>query len=213
MRIYLDLDCLTKLVAFGLFDDAMQLFEANAEDIYVIDTFRFKCESLQKRAVKKNEQEKANAYASAIELLKSFSTVEMTEEEITLAANLKRTGIDDGEAALLTRLATDGTPARFLATGDIRFMTALGNAMDLPGIFRNCKGRIISLNRLLVHFTRQMDFPSLLSRMTTPLSQSMDTVVRMAFTPDTTPDRTLEYLENFAPPVNSYCFTGKLPDE
>lgn len=207
MRIYLDLDCLTKLVAFGLFDDAMRILEA--DEIHIIDTFRFKCESMRKKAEKKKEMEKADAYTKSLNLIKHFHIIKASSEELPLLAELKRTNIDDGEALLLVKLAMDDKPARLLATGDNRFITALGEATGLPDIIiDNCKGRIISLNHLLARFVNQMDFSALLAQMTAPLAQSMDGIVRMAFTHGSTKERTLEYLKNFTP-QNDYC----IPDE
>ena len=55
MHVYLDLDCLTKLVAFGLFDEAMKMLEA--DNIRIIDTFRYKCDNMRKKAEKKKEVE------------------------------------------------------------------------------------------------------------------------------------------------------------
>ncbi len=202
MRVYLDLDCLTKLVAFGLFDEAMELIDA--DDIWIANTFAFTCDILQKKAEKKKEDEKAKAYADARKRMKAFEVIEVTQEERELIAQLSRTGIDAGEAILLTRLATDSKPSRLLATGDKGFITALGDATGLPPVFDNCKGRIVSLDFLMARFVENMEFSVLVRRMTTPLSQSMDKLMKMAFTADTTPERTLEYLRNFAPPSNDF---------
>ncbi len=206
MRIYLDLDCLTKLVAFGLFDDAMRMLEA--EEIHIIDSFRFKCESMRKKAEKKKEMEKADAYTKSLNLMEAFHVIKASSEELPLIAELKRTNIDDGEALLLVKLAMDDKPARLLATGDNRFISALGEASGLPDIINNCKGRIISLNHLLARFVRQMDFSTLLDQMMAPLAQSMDGTVRMAFTRGSTQERTLEYLNAYMP-KNHYL----VPDE
>ena len=206
MRIYLDLDCLTKLVAFGLFDDAMRMLEA--DEIHIIDTFRFKCESMRKKAEKKKEMEKADAYTKSLNLMEAFHVIKASSDELPLIAELKRTNIDDGEALLLAKLAMDNEPSRLLATGDNRFILALGEADGLPDIIGNCKGRIISLNHLLARFVKQMDFSTLLDQMMAPLAQSMDGTVRMAFTRGSTRQRTLEYLNAYMP-KNDYC----IPDE
>ncbi|MBO7092789.1 MAG: hypothetical protein J6W23_13470 [Victivallales bacterium] len=197
MHVYLDLDCLTKLVAFGLFDEAMKMLEA--DNIRIIDTFRYKCDNMRKKAEKKKEVEKADSYAISLKLMETFSVIEATPEEMPLVAELKRTNIDDGEAMLLAKLAMDDDPARLLATGDNRFISALGEADGLPDIIGNCKGRIISLNHLLACLVRRMDFATLLAQMTAPLAQSMDGTVRMAFKHGSTKERTLEYLKNFTP--------------
>ena len=202
MRIYLDLDCLTKLVAFDLFDEAMDML--GAAEVHIVDTFRFKCESMRKKAEKKNDAEKAKAYAKTLDMMEAFHVIGATPEDIPLLTELKRTNIDDGEAMLLAKLAVDGEPARLLATGDNRFIKALEEAIGLPNVINNCKGKIVSLNYLLACLVRQMDYPSLLRKMTTPLAQSMDGIVRMAFTSDGTQDRTLDYLKNFMP-KNDYC--------
>lgn len=202
MRIYLDLDCLTKLVAFGLFDEAMEML--GADDIWIANTFPFTCDNLQKKSEKKKEDEKAKAYADARKRMEAFEVIEETQEERELMAQLSRTGIDAGEAILLTRLATDSKPSRLLATGDKRFINTLGDATDLPPVFENCKGRIVSLDFLIARFVDSMEFAELVRLMTTPLSQSMDKVMKMAFTADTTPERTLEYLRNYAPPANDF---------
>ena len=206
MHVYLDLDCLTKLVAFGLFDEAMKMLEA--DNIRIIDTFRYKCDNMRKKAEKKKEVEKADSYAISLKLMETFSVIEATPEEMPLVAELKRTNIDDGEAMLLAKLAMDDDPARLLATGDNRFISALGEADGLPDIIGNCKGRIISLNHLLACLVRRMDFATLLAQMTAPLAQSMDGIVRMAFTQGSTRERTLEYLNAYMP-KNDYC----IPDE
>ena len=206
MHVYLDLDCLTKLVAFGLFDEAMKMLEA--DNIRIIDTFRYKCDNMRKKAEKKKEVEKADSYAISLKLMETFSVIEATPEEMPLVAELKRTNIDDGEAMLLAKLAMDDEPARLLATGDNRFISALGEADGLPDIIGNCKGRIISLNHLLACLVRRMDFATLLAQMTAPLAQSMDGIVRIAFTQGSTRERTLEYLKGFMP-RNDYC----VPDE
>lgn len=206
MHVYLDLDCLTKLVAFGLFDEAMKMLEA--DDIRIIDTFRYKCDNMRKKAEKKKEVEKADSYAISLKLMETFSVIEATPKEMPLVAELKRTNIDDGEAMLLVKLAMDDEPARLLATGDNRFISALGEANGLPDIIGNCKGRIISLNHLLACLVRRMDYATLLAQMTAPLAQSMDGTVRMAFTRGSSQERTLEYLKAFTP-QNDYC----VPDE
>jgi hypothetical protein len=210
MRIYLDLDCLTKLVAFGLFEEAMEML--GTDDVHVIDTFRFKCERMRQKAVKKNELEKADTYGKSMELLASFHVVEATPEEMELVEQLKRTSIDDGEALLLIKLSMDGEPSRLLATGDSRFIAALGNATGLPPVFENCKGRILSLNRLLARLIAHMGYKAVFDRMTTPLSQSMDGVVRMAFRPDSTEKSTMDYLYGFSP-GNEYSAPGDPPNE
>ena len=206
MRIYLDLDCLTKLVAFDLFDEAKNMLRA--DEIHIVDTFRFKCESMRKKAEKKNVTEKANAYAKSLKVMEKFRVIEATPADMPLIAELKRTNIDDGEALLLAKLSIDKEPARLLATGDNRFISALGEANELPKVIENCKGKIISLNYLLACFVRRMDYQALLRQMTTPLAQCMDGIVRMAFTRDSTQERTLEYLNGFMP-KNDYC----VPDD
>ena len=183
MRLYLDLDCLEKLVACSLLDDVLHLFDTSAKDVFIVESFKYSWQSKADRFRKNDRTELADSYQRAADLMESFSIVSLDIEALTLAAKLNDIEkIDAGEQTLAAAAATSPVPC-LLLTGDSNFVRALVQAYQKQGKalrpFKKIK--ILHLYQILLWLCAKLPYEELHKRTTTKQASDCDLVIARSF--------------------------------
>ncbi|MGC1527378.1 MAG: hypothetical protein WA783_15130 [Phormidesmis sp.] len=143
----IDNDIIKKLATFELFDETINLFEADSTDVRVLATAKYKfqgdLDKLKKGRFRQPGAKLVN-YERTIELAKTLPQIAQAEVDSDLFEQLSMfEGIDAGEAVLTTYLAQvlqkDKTGEAFILTGDKRYLKALARVAlpELQVLFAN----------------------------------------------------------------------------
>jgi hypothetical protein len=147
---FLDNDIIRKLIAFGLFEEAIAILQITKADLQVLPTAKFVLD----RERKKQKLHTPEVWTEIMMLVESCSTISKTtedfvktvaEEESQLAPF--KDSIHEGEAALI--FATRGTIDFLLLSGDKKFMKALALISNTTIYNRLC-GRVICLEQFVL---------------------------------------------------------------
>lgn len=142
---FLDNDIIRKLIAFGLFEEAIAILQITKADLRVLPTAKFFFRSKQKKPV----QHTAKVWAEAVALVESCPTIPETISNLAEATQLEqfKDVIHEGEATLI--LATRGEIDFLLLSGDKNFMKALFSIPD-PTIYNRLCGRVVCLEQFVL---------------------------------------------------------------
>jgi hypothetical protein len=142
---FLDTDITRKLIAFGLFDEAIALLEITKADLRTLPTAKFVLD----RQRKKQKLHTPKVWTEIMALVESCATISKITEDFAEEKQLEelKEVIHEGEAALI--LATKGEINFFLLSGDKKFMKALALIPDKTIYNRLC-GKVICLEQFVL---------------------------------------------------------------
>ncbi|KPQ33167.1 MAG: Uncharacterized protein family (UPF0179) [Phormidesmis priestleyi Ana] len=161
----IDNDIIKKLATFELFDETINLFEADRTEIRVLATAKYKFRGdlaqLNKGKCRRLEAKLIN-YKRTIELAETLPQISQAEVNSDLFGQLSGCeGIDAGEAILTTYVAQvlqkDETGEAFILTGDKRYLRALAQA-ELPELQALFANRFWCLEQLILRDIREYGF-------------------------------------------------------
>lgn len=141
---FLDNDIIRKLIAFGLFDEAIALLQITKADLRTLTTAKF----YFRREQKKQKLHTPEVWTEVMALVESCATISETNDsaEAKQLDQFKEV-IHEGEVALI--LATRGEIDFLLLSGDKKFMKALALIPDQTIYNRLC-GRVICLEQFVL---------------------------------------------------------------
>ena len=142
---FLDNDVLAKLVACGLYDEAIEILNLNESDLRVLSSAQYYFMRSKKAKAKYPE----SIRSKVVEIAKSCQIINpSTTEALNEVEKLQQyEGIDNGEALLIA--ATREEEYFWLITGDKRFLRTLASSSDLHSIVSRLQGRVICLEQLI----------------------------------------------------------------
>lgn len=142
---FLDNDIIRKLIAFGLFEEAIALLQITKADLRVLSTTEF----VFRRKQKKQKLHTPEVWTEIMALVESCATISETNYDLAEVDQLEqfKDDIHEGEATLI--LATRGEIDFLLLSGDKKFMKALAKIPDKTIYNRLC-GRVICLEQFVL---------------------------------------------------------------
>ncbi len=142
---FLDNDIIRKLIAFGLFEEALAILQITKADLRVLTTAKF----VFRKEQNKQKRHTPKVWAEVIELVENCSTISETTDDLAEVKQLEqfRNVIHEGEATLI--LATRGEIDFLLLSGDKNFMKALALIPDRTIYNRLC-GRVVCLEQFVL---------------------------------------------------------------
>ena len=150
---FLDNDIIRKLIAFGLFEEAIATLQITKAELRVLSTAKF----VFRKEQNKQKRHTPKVWAEIIELVESCSTISETTYDLAEIKQLEqfRNVIHEGEATLI--LATRGEIDFLLLSGDKNFMKALALIPDRTIYNRLC-GRVVCLEQFVLKLIEVKDF-------------------------------------------------------
>lgn len=142
---FLDNDIIRKLIAFGLFEEAIAILQITKADLRVLPTAKFFFRSKQKKQVQHTDK----VWTEVVALVESCSTISETIDDLAEAEQLEqfKEVIHEGEATLI--FATRGQIDFLLLSGDKNFMKAHALIRDQTIYNRLC-GKVICLEQFVL---------------------------------------------------------------
>ncbi len=147
---FLDNDIIRKLIAFGLFEEAIAMLQITKVELRVLPTAKFFFRNKQKKSV----QHTAKVWAEVVALVESCSIISETTNDFVQARAEEgsqlapfKEAIHEGETTMI--FATRGEIDFLLLSGDKNFMKALILIPDQIIYNRLC-GRVVCLEQLVL---------------------------------------------------------------
>ncbi len=142
---FLDNDIIRKLIAFGLFNEAITLLQITKADLQILPTAKF----YFRREQNKQRIHTSEVWTEVMALVESCATISETTYDLAEVEQLEqfKDDIHEGEATLI--LATRGEIDFLLLSGDKNFMKALALIPDQTIYNRLC-GRVICLEQFVL---------------------------------------------------------------
>lgn len=154
MTCFVDNDIIHKLSAFDMLSEAWGVLDKKEHDVRILPTARYKF------YVAKNQPKGIKKYGEVVfDRIKNFvlnaAEIDRTnsEDEDALQNIL---GIDPGEVVLFSAAARD--PSSILVTGDKVAIRALVNAERCSSLVDRLRGRVVSLEHLMLRLIRAHGF-------------------------------------------------------
>ena len=142
---FLDNDIIRKLIAFGLFNEAIALLQITKADLQILPTakFYFRREQNERRI------HTPEVWTEIMALVESCATISETNYDSAEAEQLEqfKDDIHEGEVTLI--LATRGEIDFLLLSGDKKFMKAFALIPD-TAIYNRLCGRVICLEQFVL---------------------------------------------------------------
>ena len=196
MNLLFDLDCLSKLHACSAFEKAVFLFPREEHCFFISDTFPYSAKNHAKRYEKKKKH-LAEIFSKIADrtLLKGFSELKATIDDISILARLQNFKyIDSGEALLLLNVSRMQNSR--LLTGDKRFLTSIvEHEADIKEIVPSFDKKLIFFLQIVHEICKRDEMQ--IALFSTPEAQESDTELSSIF--GGTPN-----LESIADGVRSY---------
>lgn len=142
---FLDNDIIRKLIAFGLFDEAIALLQITKADLQILPSAKFVLDKQRK----KQKLHTPEVWTEVMALVESCATISETNYDSVEAEQLEqfKDDIHEGEVTLI--LATRGEIDFRLLSGDKKFIKALALIPDKTIYNRLC-GRVICLEQFVL---------------------------------------------------------------
>lgn len=166
----LDNDIILKLATSNLFDETIKTLGIDANQIKILDTFKYKFD----RQIKRSRGSKANNYSQynierALQITENYATIsELNIEKIDIYTKLlnynkisndKNNIIDKGEAVLISHVCNlnQQGDTNYLLTGDKRCLKALTNS-GFTDVIEHINGKVWCLEQLILKNIEEFGF-------------------------------------------------------
>jgi hypothetical protein len=168
----LDNDIILKLATCNVFDETLKTFDANASQVKILDTFKYKFQK-QIQRTKGNRATSNPQYniQKALEITQSFATISESDTNnfdtsiYTQLLNYNKNNndnnntIDKGEAVLISHVCylNQQGNTNYLLTGDKRCLKALTNS-GFTDVIEHINGKVWCLEQLILKVIEEIGF-------------------------------------------------------
>ncbi|MDJ0581827.1 hypothetical protein [Crocosphaera sp.] len=168
----MDNDIILKIATYDLFNDTLQSLDIEENQIYILDTFKYKFgqKNQRRRGNKSNNSEKYDI-KKALDITKNYQTISernFSDSKLDIYTRLinysqisqhPKNKIDQGEAILISYICSLNQQENdnYLLTGDKRCLRALTNS-EMTDILELLQGRVWCLEQLILRNIEHFGF-------------------------------------------------------